>query len=158
MHVLIVCCVHSLLPLFCLSTQAVTWLHWFATVTCMHVCSQVWWIAATSSEHRGACNHHPEGISMLVLWLNQNNGNNACGAIRYQVRDYRHHHRGISTLVLWLGYVTFAVLFSGFRSGRRLICCTDWTVMLKSSLLWAAWSSLNCLLLATVVEVSVWRL
>ena len=54
-----------------------------------------------------------------------------------------------------LGCVALAVLFSGFRSGRRLICCTDRTVMLKSSLLWAAWSSLDCLLLATVVVVSV---
>ena len=56
-----------------------------------------------------------------------------------------------------LGCVALAVRvsFSGFHSGHCLICCTDQTVMLKSSLLWAAWFLLDCLLLATVVEVSV---
>ena len=48
-----------------------------------------------------------------------------------------------------------AVLFSEFHSSHHLICCKDRTVMLKSSLLWAAWSSLNSVLLVTVVEVSV---
>ena len=54
-----------------------------------------------------------------------------------------------------LGCVALAVLLSGFRSSSHLICCTDRTVMLKGSLLWAAWSLLDCLLLATVVKVSV---
>ena len=55
---------------------------------------------------------------------------------------------GIAT---W-GCVALAVLqFSRFCSGRRLIWCTDQTVMLKSSLLWA--SSLDCLLLATAVVI-----
>ena len=57
-----------------------------------------------------------------------------------------------------LGCVALAVAFSGFHSCHRLICCTDRTVMLRSSLLWATWSSLDCLLLATVIEVSVSRL
>ena len=61
-------------------------------------------------------------------------------------------HRAVPSIACWacpessvftgvrarLGCVALAVLFSGFRSGRRLIFCTDWTVMLKSSLLWAA--------------------
>ena len=50
---------------------------------------------------------------------------------------------------------SFGSLVLGFRSDRHLICRTDGTVMLKNGLLWAAWSSLDCLLLATVVEVSV---
>ena len=53
-----------------------------------------------------------------------------------------------------LGCVALAVSFSGFHSGCRLICCTDWTVMLISSLLWRICSSLDSGLLATVVMVS----
>ena len=55
-------------------------------------------------------------------------------------------------------HVALAVLFSGFHSGHHLICCTDRTVILKSSLLWAAWSTLDSVLLATVVKVSISRL
>ena len=50
--------------------------------------------------------------------------------------------------------VPLAVSFSGFYSGCRLICCTDWTVMLISSLLWGICSSLDSGLLATAVKVS----
>ena len=53
-----------------------------------------------------------------------------------------------------LGCVALAVSFSGFHSGCRLICCTDWTVMLISSLLWRICSSLDSGLLATAVKVS----
>ena len=53
-----------------------------------------------------------------------------------------------------LGCVALALSFSGFHSGRRLICCTAWTVMLISSLLWRICSSLDSGLLATVVTVS----
>ena len=49
-----------------------------------------------------------------------------------------------------LGCVALAVSFSGFHSVCFLICCTDQTVILNSSLLWVAWSSLNSVLLATV--------
>ena len=44
---------------------------------------------------------------------------------------------------------------AGFHSGHHLICCKDRTVILKSSLLWAAWSTLDSVLLATVIKVSV---
>ena len=50
--------------------------------------------------------------------------------------------------------VALAVSFSGFHSSRHLICCTDWTVMLISSLLWGICSSLDSGLLATAVKVS----
>ena len=53
-----------------------------------------------------------------------------------------------------LDCVALAVSFSGFHSGRRLICCTDWTVMLISSLLWEICSSLDSGLLETAVKVS----
>ena len=62
------------------------------------------------------------------------------------------------SVVCWgrqnLGCVALAVSFSGFHFGRHLICCTDWTVMLISSLLWGICSSLDSGLLATAVEVS----
>ena len=51
--------------------------------------------------------------------------------------------------------VALAVSFSGFHSSRCLICCTHWTVMLISSLLWQICSSLDSGLLATAVEVSI---
>ena len=53
-----------------------------------------------------------------------------------------------------LGRVALAVSFSGFHSGRCPICCTVWTVMLISSLLWGICSSLDSGLLATAVKVS----
>ena len=62
------------------------------------------------------------------------------------------------SVVCWgrqnLGCVALAVSFSGFHSSRRLNCCTDWTVMLISSLLWGICSSLDSGLLATAIEVS----
>ena len=51
--------------------------------------------------------------------------------------------------------VALTVSFSGFHLAHQLICCTDQTVMLKSSLLWAAWSLLDSVLLATVLLVVV---
>ena len=62
-------------------------------------------------------------------------------------------HTGAS-LLLHLGCIALAVSFSGFHSGCHLICCTDGTVMLTSSLLWVNWSSLVSGLLETVVKVS----
>ena len=48
-----------------------------------------------------------------------------------------------------------AVSFFEFHSCHCLICCTDGTVMLTSSLPWANWPSLVSGLLETVVEVSI---
>ena len=53
-----------------------------------------------------------------------------------------------------IGCVSLAVSFSGFHLSRSLICCTDWTVMLISNLLWGICSSLDSRLLATAVKVS----
>ena len=60
----------------------------------------------------------------------------------------------VSTVVTTelLGYVAFAV--SSSAPGWCLICCTDGTVMLTSSLPWAGWSMLDSRLLETVIEVS----
>ena len=72
--------------------------------------------------------------------------------------DNEHMHAVQNHLCLPVHQLTklcsFAVSFSGFHSGRCLICCTDQTVMLKSSLLWAAWSSLDSALMATVIKAS----
>ena len=66
---------------------------------------------ATSSQHngRGGCQIRPrlQLHEVHVCWSRQN-----------------------------LGCVALAVSFPGFHPGRRLICCTDWTVMLIRCLLW----------------------
>ena len=54
-----------------------------------------------------------------------------------------------------VGCVALAVSISKFHLSHRLICCTDWTVMLISSLLWDIYSSLDSGLLATAIKVSI---
>ena len=91
------------------------------------------WVPGQGAKHRAAPSI---ALQLLGVW------NRPCWPV------YEHQ---------WarLGRVALAVSLSEFHSGCHLVCCTDWTVMLKSSLLWVAWSSLDCLLLATVVEVSI---